>query len=520
MAGQFICEKEWPVVQTKAGKLRGFVVDGTYTFHGIKYADADRFHLPREVEPWEGIKDALAYGYVCPVPHQNDPTNANELLMQHRYWPMNEHCQYLNVWTQSLDENAKKPVMVWIHGGGFTAGSSIELVGYEGDNMSKYGDCVAVSINHRLNILGYLDLSQYGEEYKNSANAGTADMVAALQWIHDNIAQFGGDPENVTIFGQSGGGMKVTCLLQTPAADGLFHRGIVMSGVAADGPLSKTSNGGGKPIVEAMLKVLGLAEGDVKSLEKVPFDRMMDAYTEVLGDIRAQGYYVGCAPMPDDYYLGDALEIGFREHAKTVPVMVGSVICEISMGAGLDKDALSEAEKTAIIFERFGERSGELIELYKKTYPKRDLIDLLSMDNLFRRESKRYVAAKGKAGGAPTYSYVFAFEFPIDGGKPAWHGSEIPFAMHNTCRAPVCWVPGVSDRLEDQVFTAWMNFARYGDPNHPGLPKWDASTGDHVYTMMFDRECEVLDNFDNEFFELYNELAPKFIVEEVRAKKK
>ena len=228
MARDFMCTKTEPVVQTKAGKLRGFRIDGVYAFHGVKYADAKRFQQPEPVQPWEGIKNALAYGYVCPMLKQDEPNN--ELMVPHRYWPLDENCQYLNIWTKSLDPSAKKPVLVWLHGGGFAAGSSIEHIAYEGENMSRYGDVVVVSLNHRLNILGYLDLSPFGEKYANSGNAGSADMVAALQWIHDNIAGFGGDPDNVTLFGQSGGGMKVWTLMQTPAADGLFHKGIVQSG--------------------------------------------------------------------------------------------------------------------------------------------------------------------------------------------------------------------------------------------------------------------------------------------------
>ena len=202
MGNYFVCSKTDPIVETKPGKIRGFRINTTYTFHGIHYAEADRFQMPQPIKPWTGIKDALAYGYVCPLLKQDEPNM--EVLVPHRYWPQNEHCQNLNIWTQSLDPDAKKPVMVWLHGGGFSAGSSIEHVAYEGDHLSEFGDVVVVSVNHRLNILGYLDLSPFSEKYKNSANAGNADMVAALQWIHDNIANFGGDPENVTIFGSSG----------------------------------------------------------------------------------------------------------------------------------------------------------------------------------------------------------------------------------------------------------------------------------------------------------------------------
>ena len=213
MGDYFVCSKTDPVVETKAGKVRGFRLNTTYAFHGIHYAEADRFQMPQPVKPWKGIKNALAYGYVCPLLKQDEPNM--EVLVPHRYWPQDEHCQNLNVWTQSLDPGAKKPVMVWLHGGGFSAGSAIEHVAYEGDHLSEFGDVDVVSVNHRLNILGYLDLSPFGEKYKNSANAGNADMVAALQWVHDNIAAFGGDPENVTIFGQSGGGMKVATLMNT-----------------------------------------------------------------------------------------------------------------------------------------------------------------------------------------------------------------------------------------------------------------------------------------------------------------
>ena len=211
MARQFLCSEATTVATTK-GKLRGCQLDGTYIFQGIKYADAKRFGMPCPVKPWEGVKDALSYGYVCPLLNQDVPNG--ELMVPHRYWPMNENCQYLNIWTQSLEKSAKKPVMVWLHGGGFAAGSSIEQVAYDGENMSKYGDVVVVSLNHRLNILGYMNLSGYGEKYANSGNAGSADMVAALRWIHDNIESFGGDPDNVTLFGQSGGGMKVWSLMQ------------------------------------------------------------------------------------------------------------------------------------------------------------------------------------------------------------------------------------------------------------------------------------------------------------------
>ena len=217
-----------PVLHTTSGDLKGYFYDGVYIYKGIPYAYADRFQMPVPSK-WDGVKDAANYGFVCPLQNQDTPNG--ELMVPHRYWPQDEHCQSLNIWTNKLDPEAKKPVLVWFHGGGYAAGSSIEQVAYDGVSIAKKGDSILVSVNHRLNILGYLDLSPFGEKYKNSANAGHADMVAALQWVHDNIALFGGDPENVTIFGQSGGGMKVIDLMQIPSADGLFQKGLVMSGV-------------------------------------------------------------------------------------------------------------------------------------------------------------------------------------------------------------------------------------------------------------------------------------------------
>ena len=226
---EFVLTKTSPIVETKQGKLRGFRYDGVDHFYGIRYAVAERFHMPQPVPAWEGVKDAGSYGFICPVLNESAPVG--EVMTPHRFWPASEHCQFLNVWTAGCDRSAKRPVVFWIHGGGFMAGSSIEQVSYDGFNLAKKDGLVVVSVNHRLNAFGYLDLSDFGEEYRNSVNAGMADLVEALRWVKDNIAGFGGDPDNVTIFGQSGGGGKVTVLGQIPEAEGLFHKMVIMSGV-------------------------------------------------------------------------------------------------------------------------------------------------------------------------------------------------------------------------------------------------------------------------------------------------
>lgn len=507
MARKFICSATEPIVRTKAGRIRGFIIDGTYTFHGIKYADAKRFQKPEEVAPWEGVKDALSYGYVCPMLSQDVPTG--EIMVPHRYWPKDENCQYLNIWTQSIDREAKKPVMVWLHGGGFVAGSSIEQAAYDGENMSRYGDVVVVSINHRLNILGYLDLSAFGEKYANSANAGNADIVASLEWIRDNIENFGGDPENVTIFGQSGGGMKVWTLMQTPAADGLFHKGVIQSGLIDGFLYGPDVDGTG--IVNAMLADLGFEEGDAEKLETVPYDRLAAAYNKVAPALAREGNYVGCNPVPNEFYLGDPRVVGFTDHAKTIPVMIGTVLGEFAFGPGVPgKYSLSEAKITPMIAGKYGDASEELISLFKKAYPDKNLSDLLVLDSLFRAPTIDFVKKKAVHKEAPTFSYLFAYEFPYDDGKPAWHCSEIPFVFHNTDKVLICNEPGISDKLEEQVFGAWIHFARYGNPNLPALPNWPACEEGEEAVMVFDKKCEVRYNFDHELAALHIKVAPKF----------
>lgn len=326
MAHTFSCSADAPLVRTTGGSVRGYRFDGLDIFKGIPYARARRFHAPEQAA-WDGVLDATSYGYVCPLLEMPKPNG--EMLVPHRYWLMDEACQNLNIWTPALDD-ARRPVLVWLHGGGYFAGSSIEQIAYEGENMARLGDCVVVSINHRLNILGYLDLSDFGAEYANSGNAGGDDIIAALRWVRDNIAAFGGDPGNVTVFGQSGGGAKVTTLLQTPAADGLFHKGIVMSGVL--GRLADCT-GSGRDCAEALMAELGAA--DIAALETVPYAALAAAYNKVAPALKAAGKNTGCAPHPNAFYLGNPLENAFRPETARIPLLVGTVFGEFAAFNGL-----------------------------------------------------------------------------------------------------------------------------------------------------------------------------------------
>ena len=461
---------EVPVIQTKAGKIKGYEYDGVYIFKGIPYAKAKRFQMPEPVDPWEGVKEMTSYGFVSPLLAQETPSG--ELLVPHRYWPQDENCQNLNIWTKTFEKDGKKPVMVWLHGGGYTAGSSIEQEAYDGFSMCLNGDVVVVTINHRLNILGFLDLSPFGEKYKNSGNAGLADLVASLKWIQENISEFGGDPDNVTLFGQSGGGMKITGLMQIPEADGLFHKGIIMSGVS-DGKLLPILEGDGKEIVRAILDELSILESEIEKLETIPYYELAQAYNKVSMSVAMKGFYIGGMPIVNDYYKGEPLITGLRDHGARIPLLIGSVFGEFAFTPfPYNKKELTQLQIEEIMKEQFGENAKKVGELFAKAYPQKHPLDLLVLDRVFRIPSKDLAKLHAKKNKAPAYLYEFTLEFPYQHGKMAWHCSDIPFVFHNTHRVEISNIPGVSDKLEKQIFQAVIEFARKGDPNHDGLPKW------------------------------------------------
>lgn len=507
MGTRFKCGDD-TIAKTSSGKLRGFYYDGIYAFHGIRYARAKRFGAPRPVEPWEGVKDALSYGYICPVLSQPRPTG--EVATPHRFWPESEHCQYLNIWTKNLDPLVKMPVLVWFHGGGFSSGSSIEQVCYEGDNLAMDGDVVVVTVNHRLNVFGFLDMSDFGEQYNNSANAGIADLVAALKWVRENISAFGGNPDNVTIFGQSGGGGKVTALGQTEEADGLFHKAVVMSGVISQSMMDSEVDA--KELVISILHELDLEENDASKLESVPYRHLIEAVNRVERKFQKEGKRIQWAPKPNGWYKGDPLSVGFSPHFKKIPTMVGTVLGEFSLEPPVpDKEQLSPKERREIVAKRYGEEhADELIRLFKEAYPDKNEVYLCNLDLTFRPDTIAYIKEKASVSQAPVYSYMFATVFDYDGGKLAWHCSDIPFWFHNTERIPVCQIDGVTKRLENQMSMALVNFARTGNPNTSGLPWWDACTAEHMITMIFDAQCREKADYEDALIPLAVKTAPSF----------
>ena len=487
-----------PVVQVASGKLRGYRDGKTSVFLGIPYAEAERFEMPKPVKPWDGVKNAQAFGPVCPVPAQDKP-GADEFVFPHRFWTENEACQVLNIWTQNASTSAKKPVMVWMHGGGFTNGSSMESYGYDGKNLSEFGDVVVVSMNHRLNIIGTMDLSAYGAQYENSRYTGMADLVAALQWVQANIGQFGGDPGNVTIFGQSGGGSKVTRLMHMPVAKGLFHKAIAQSGGGLNYRTVEpaTAIKRQQAIAAATLKKLNLDGSQIEAFKKVPYKDLIIAGTAATREVAQAaggpgGGGGGWEVIADDKYVMREL----CDWADTIPLMAGTVFSEMQgtlvRGDGR-KNEWSQAEIDENLTKAYGEKKAQVVAEFQKVFPRKKVQDVLYFANGSRPTVKATLAWKLEKSKTPVWNYLFAWEYPVDGGITSFHCSEIAFAFHNVTEPHIRLATGggpAALALQDKVAGAWLSFAKTGNPG-VGFKPWTAAEPN---TMVFDTvsECKPL----------------------------
>ena len=509
------------VVQTNSGKVRGYIHNGIYTYKGIPYAQAKRFQAPEKPAPWEGVRSSMTYGPVSPL---QTPTtqvsDESEFAFHHDWGYTNEDCLRVNVWTQGINDGKKRPVMFWIHGGGYAAGSSQELPSYDGESISRKGDVVLVSVNHRLNILGFLDLSEYGDKYKSSSNASFYDLVFALQWVKDNISNFGGDPNNVTIFGQSGGGGKVTALMSSPLAKGLFHKAIVQSGVWADYQDQAIS----KRIGSAVLNELGLIPSQVDSIQKVPYDKLVAAGTRALQKVREQlaaegkpvgmGLRFGWGPTLDGMFLknnpGDPQALAI---SSNVPLLIGSTKNEFMPSLrNPDLRKANEAQVKEFLQKQWKDKTDAYIAAVKKAYPNDTRPnDLMDIDGFFRPGMVAQANAKSSNGDAGVYMYLFTWQSPImNGDYKAIHCMEIPFAMNNIARCEEMTGGGKDAyALADKMSQSWINFARTGDPNHKGLPSWPKYNSSVGATMMFDNTSTVRNHPDKEYLEVISGTPPR-----------
>jgi para-nitrobenzyl esterase len=502
------------VTNTDNGQVAGYIHKGIYTYKGIPYATAERFMAPQKPAPWKGIRSSRAYGPVCPTDVTTQVNDPSEFAYHHDWGYSSEKCQVLNVWTKGLNDGKKRPVMFWIHGGGFTAGSSVELPSYDGENLTRKGDVVVVSINHRLNVLGFLDMSAYGDKYKSSPNAGMLDIVAALQWVKQNIAQFGGDPDNVTIFGQSGGGGKVSTLMAAPSAKGLFQKAIVQSGSYVNNFLD---NAIAKRVSAALLEELNLQPAQADSLKTVPYDRLYaaskKAIKKVSDALKAEGknlpgFGLGWGPILDNNFLpyqpGDAAALAL---SKDVPLLVGSTKNEIFASAM--NPALKEYSMDSIktyLQKTYGDKTDAYMAEVKKTYPNSTLkpTDYVDIDLRFRPGVIKQANAKSASAAAPVYTYLFTWQSPVlDGTLKAIHCMDLAFQFNNIDRCEEMTGGGkAAYTLANRISQAWINFATKGDPNNKDLPTWPKYTEANGATMIFDNQCEVKSNPDKNLLQI------------------
>ena len=496
------------VAQTANGKVAGYIQDGVTIFKGIPYAKANRFEAPVQADSWEGIRSCRQYGPVSPQGARSGWAN-DEIAFAFNWndGVQGEDCLRLNVWTPALDSR-KRPVMVWLHGGGYSAGSGQELPSYDGTSLAFVEDVVVVSINHRLNVLGFLDLSAYGEKYAKSANAGLLDIVASLKWVRDNIAAFGGDPSNVTIFGQSGGGGKVTTLLATPCAKGLFHKAIVQSGSMLRTMESKYS----RKIGIATVRNLGLDASSIDKISEVPYGELLAAGEKAIAQVKAEAdrdgvasFIFGWAPTVDGAVLpSQPFDPQAPAISADIPMIIGTTRHEFSMTTYVP--ALRNAgreEVIGILKGRYGEGTERFLELFAKAYPGSKPADMLDADFVFRPSAIEQALRKSLQGAAPVYMYMFNWESPVlDGILRSTHCMEIPFVFNNADRhASMTGGGAQAMKLASKMSHCWAEFARCGKPSAEGLPEWEPFEAEKRAVMFFDNTCKMSYSHDKELMD-------------------
>lgn len=504
-----VAGKSVATVSTESGMVRGYIHNGTFTFKGIPYAKAERFMAPSKPDSWTGVRSSMTYGPVCPMDATTSVNDEFEFPFHHDWGYTNENCLNLNVWTPQLTNAKKRPVLVWFHGGGFTAGSSVELPSYDGENLTKKGDVVVVSVNHRLNILGFMDMSAYGEKYKSSPNAGLLDLVASLQWVKNNIAQFGGDPDNVTIFGQSGGGGKVSSLMAAPSAKGLFHKATVQSGSYLT---SFTERDVAQKVSAALLDELKLTPAQADSLQKMPYERLYEAGKKAMRKVgqslkgaNMPAFGLSWGPIHDGTFLPyQPSDAAAMELSKSIPLLVGSTKTEFGPFNPATRVTDMDQAK-ASLKKQFGDKADAYMAAVKKAYPETsNPSDYLTVDIGFRAGTIRQANAKAVAGAAPVYMYLFAWSSPVnDGIYKSMHCMELPFVFDNISRCEEMTGGGKeAHALADKMSRAWIAFARTGNPNHSGLPTWPAYTAENGATMLFDNVNKVKNHPDKELLQI------------------
>ena len=496
------------VVEIASGKIAGYASKGIFAFKGVPYADTtegtNRFTPPRKPKPWSGIRSSRSYGMVCPQDKGTGRLNDEEAFMfQWNDSVEGEDCLRINVWTPGINDNGKRPVMVYLHGGGFTAGSGHDIAALDGENLARRGDVVVVTLNHRLNLLGYLDLSKFGERYAQSGNVGMLDIVVALEWVRDNIAVLGGDPGRVLIFGQSGGGAKVGTLMGMPTAKGLFHRGVVQSGSFSFGYTPERS----QRLADLLVAELGLSAATLQRIHTIPYTDLRRASETVLRqanpppggapDVRRVGSGLGFGPVVDGKVLAKApFAPDAPEISADVPIVIGTTLNEFTHALNHPEyELMTEAELLSRAEALYPRRGSQIVAAFRRRTPQVTQFDIWSRIATapVREAAMRQATSKAALGKAPAYLYWFTWQTPIFDGRPrAFHCAELPFVFYNTDRCDTMTGGGsVARALGAKMADAWIQFARTGDPNHSAIPRWTPFSAETAPTMLFDNRTEL-----------------------------
>ena len=507
-------EEEAPVVQigdniavvnTDKGKVKGFIMRGIYTFLGIPYAadtsGTNRFKPAVPHAAWEGVRPVVAYGNSAPQTVYSRASTSYGMFIDHwNYDEISEECLTINIWTPATD-NRKRPVLVWLHGGGFRGGNGIEQDGYHGENFSRYGDVVFCSLNHRLGSFGFSDFSGVaGDEFKDSGNVGILDIVAALRWIHNNIANFGGDAGNVTIMGQSGGGAKVCTLATMPAIKGLAHKGVALSGSSAAGIPQSYS----RKLGSYILREAGLTVADMPELQKMPWAEYLALADRAAARLQKESAQPGLrrgsfgpvadgVHLPENTFFGDAGQ-------PAIPMLFCTTFHEQSPSR--TDAALEQIDRAGVIDKvkgSYGDRATAIVDAYAKAFPSAKPIELLALILSSRKAVTETAASKLKQP-APVYMAWFGWCPPLfDGRMRAFHCLDISFWLLNTDLMTTHSGGGGRPRkLAAKMSDSLLQFMRTGNPNTKLLPAWPEYKGEGSAVMILNDVCEVKNDPDKE----------------------
>lgn len=491
------------VASTTSGKVRGFVLRGINTFLGIPYgadtSGANRFMPPQKPKAWDGVLPVVWWGNTAPQNMERRYSNTYASFVDHwNYDDLSEDCLKLNVWTPAIGDSKKRPVMVWLHGGGYANGNAIEQDGYHGENLARRGDTVFVSINHRLGPMGYAHFGAAGSKFSASGNVGMLDCVAALEWVRDNIANFGGDPGNVTIMGQSGGGAKVCVLTAMPAAKGLFHKAVALSGSS----LKAVERENAEKLAGYVLKEAGLTYNDMDKLQQMPWKQYYEFANRGLAKYREEmkmpafGGGGGFAPVVDGTYLPQHPYNGEpAPSAADVPMLICTTFNEQSPSRtdstleSIDIGGVKEKLK-----DRFGDKTAGIVDAYVKVFPEKRPIEIWSMVASNRQNAIALADSKSKQQ-APVYVAWFGWQPPMfDNRMRAFHCVDICFWYYNTDVMLTHTGGGARPRkLSAKMADSLVNFMKTGNPNGGGLPTWPKYNSGNGETMILD-DVQVVKN--------------------------